>query len=239
MLNKEIVGPPEMAAANERHRRTQCGQRRRMVGKQPQMPACGLAIFPSLRLTLRVGAPKHESERLLTFHQLIEDGIRQALPADACMARGLTLLNGQAGVQKQHSLACPVLKETFRPRGAPVFPRKLLVDVSQTRGKLDARKNIERQPVGLSRPMVGILTEDHHAHGFRRGERQCAQGVRRVDSGASGNALPQELIQLQAGRAAQKAIQHRTPSRSHLLYIGRPSTQRCAIALPSFRKKRE
>ena len=93
-----------MAATDKRRWRAQRRQRRGVVAAEQQMPALGRnqATF-----ALRMGAPKHEHQRLTLLGNLGDEGVRQALPALAGMAGGLALLHRQSGVEQQHAALGP------------------------------------------------------------------------------------------------------------------------------------
>ena len=103
MLLKIIVRRREVSAADESAIRR---ERTRVRGFEHEMSAS----VDELPFALGVTAPKHEHEMFTAFVECHDGGIGQFFPAFALITAGTMCLNGQRGIQQQHTLLHPTRK---------------------------------------------------------------------------------------------------------------------------------
>ena len=134
-------------------------------------------------LALRVCAPEDENYVLATLGERAHDGIREDLPALVLVASGAMRGYGESGVQEQHALVGPLQQVRH--------VSKLLRDVEERRRRLDVRRDIKRQSLGLPGLVIGVLSENDDLDLVERG---AVEGVeylagRRIDYAVSVGVL--------------------------------------------------
>src|SRR4051812_1497406 len=89
---------------------------------------------------------------------------------------------------------------------------QLGVDVDERRRYGDAVLHREAQAVRLARPVVRVLTEEHHASGLERRQVQRSEDLiwRRVD-GVTLTLRGDELLELAPVRLVELGAEHRIP----------------------------
>ena len=166
-------------------------------------------------------APEDKHHRAVDLIQYPDRRIRERLPADAVMAVCLMCPHGQHGVQHQHALIRPLFKiPVIRNRAAEVV-MQLLIDVHE--GWRDGHLRLHRkaEPMGLSRLVVRILSEDHHLHLFQRSEGKSIENIlcRRIDR-LRFIFLIDGMIQLFIVRLAEFRLQRLQPViRNHHFFL--------------------
>ena len=105
-----------MPTADEGLGWAKCGQWRRVIGGEHQMPAIRVVLCDQLALGLRMRAPEHEDHGAAFLGAGCNQTIRQLLPAALGMRGRLAVLNRQAGIEQQHALACPASQRAMRGR---------------------------------------------------------------------------------------------------------------------------
>ncbi len=78
------------------------------------------------------------------------------------MGIGLARHNGQTGIQQQNPLLCPRNQASVVWNIASEIRFQFLVDVYKGRRNPDFLLHGKRQPMSLSRPMIGILPQYYH-----------------------------------------------------------------------------
>ena len=173
------------------------GRQRRGMGRlQDQVP--GGVDEPGLGPGM--AAPEHENHRARILghdppgHHM-DDGVGQGLPAQPGVGPGPAQLRGQHGIEQQHALARPAPEVSGGVAALcgilPKVPGDLLEDIAQRGRRGHPVGHGKGQPVGLSRAVVRVLSQDDHAHGLGRGQLQGvkdltarrAQGVARRPGG--------------------------------------------------------
>ena len=156
-----FVGSAEMSVTEE----AMVGrQRRGMYRREYQMT---VAVDESTFL-LRVGAPEDEHQVFTLFGQGADGCIGKFFPALALVRTRLVGSHCQGGVQQQYSLFGPAGQVACGGDGQPQVALNLLEDVLQRRREGDAVVHREAEAMGLSRSMIGILSQDDHFHPVER-----------------------------------------------------------------------
>ena len=106
--------------------------------------------------------------------QSLNGGIGELLPAQRSVAVGLVGTYRQRSVQQQHALLCPARQVARGRNRCAEVGLYLLEDVLQRRREHHPVLHREAQPVGLSRLVVRVLSDDHH---FRLVEWAEVEGV--------------------------------------------------------------
>ena len=127
----------------------------------------------------RCRAPEHEHEALSARIEARYHRIREALPALVSVAVGLVSTDRENRVQQQHPLRGPVAEISVGWDRYSQVLVKLLKDVSERRRRGRGGLDREAQTMSLTRPVVGVLPQDHDSHrrkggGIKRIEDLCA-----------------------------------------------------------------
>ena len=142
--------------------------------------------------------PCQEHDRLLQREALLNQVMRQYLPAQLAVGVGGVLRHGERRVEQQNALLSPPGKVAGLRRLASQVGGHLLIYVAQARRELLALRHGEREPHGLTGLMIGVLPEDDGAHvaGRRVGKRVENVVLSRVDGlrAAHGRDFAHETI---------------------------------------------
>ena len=114
------------------------------------------------------------------------------------MGASLALGHRQHRVEQQYALICPALQRAMGRYRLAQIALDFLEDILQRGGRPHTRRHRETQAMGLPRPVVGVLADDHHLDPAQRRavQRVEDQRPRRIDLLASGLLGQQELTQL-------------------------------------------
>ena len=123
-----------------------------------------LLLIDHISLRAGIASPEHIHQMLTMGGQGLNSGIGKLLPSQRRVTVSLMRPDRQRGIQKQHPLFSPARQIAGSGDGCPKVGLYLLEDVLQGRGKLDAVLHREAQPVGLTRFVIRILSDDHHLH---------------------------------------------------------------------------
>src|SRR5207247_1483728 len=102
LRGEEITGQVELAATDERRRRTRCRQRRRVVALQDQMAAAVTCRLDGCRLGLRMCPPQQEYLRPRMPCSGFEQRVSECLPTSLGVARRCAFFDGQHRVEEQN-----------------------------------------------------------------------------------------------------------------------------------------
>ena len=174
---KIVVGLGEMMVAEETSIGRQGGGMRRGQDKMPS--TVDFRPFP-----YGVGAPKQEDEIVAVAGESVNGGIRECLPSDSGIGFWGMFAHGQRGIEQKHALTGPAGKVAVSGERGSRIVGDLLEYVDERRGHLDARSHGEAKAVGLTRPVIGILTDYDHLgvverRGIEGGENLGARGIDR------------------------------------------------------------
>ena len=127
--------------------------------------------------------PCQEHDRLPQCEALLDQVMRQYLPAQLAVGVGGVLRHGECRVEQQNALLSPPGKVAGFRRLASQVGSHLLIYVAQARRELLALRYGKREPHGLTGLMIGVLPEDDGAHvaGRRVGKRVENVVLSRVD----------------------------------------------------------
>ena len=145
-----------------------------------------------------VGAPEQKHHGLLPSRQQLNDPVGENLRANAPGGGSLSGPHRENGVQQQDAMLCPVCEAAVgRGRDPQIIP-DFLVDVLKGGGNGDALLDRKGQSMGLSRSMIGVLSQNDHPGILKGG---IPQGVENIIHGGVDGAgkvfLLQDLPQLQ------------------------------------------
>ena len=94
------------------------------------------------------------------------------------MAVGLARLHSQHRVEEEDALPGPVDEAAVLSGRQTQIGLPLPVDVCQRGRQLDAGGHRKGQAVGLPRPVIGVLAQNHHLHLVRGRQREGGKQVR-------------------------------------------------------------
>lgn len=104
----------------------------------------------------------------------------RVFPAHVLVFAGLPGLRGQSRIEQQHPLLGPIRKVRWTVQGKAQVLTSFLEHVSQRRRPRQQRiLNAECQPVGLTRAMVRVLTENHDLNLLRCRQVQRPPDIRK------------------------------------------------------------
>lgn len=205
------VGLREMPASEE----TSVGGQRRGVGR------CEYEVLAGIDkgfLGDGVAAPEEEDDAAAALREFVDGCVGEGLPSVVLVTAGLVGTDGECGVEEQDALVGPAGEGA----GGEGYLRAevavdLFDDVDQRGWNGDALRHREAESHGLSRLVIGILTEDD---GFDLVERRAVEGVEYLVAGRiTGVLLPlgnEEVLELgEVGRLKLRP-QHFMPTGVYL-----------------------
>ena len=113
------------------------------------------------------GVPPPQQKGHRSVHEGAQNGFGQGLPSKGRMAARGAGCHRQYVVEQQHALFCPAFEVSGARRRPPHICGDLSVDVTQRRWQGPAIRDGKRKPLRLAHPVVGVLTQDDHAHVLR------------------------------------------------------------------------
>src|ERR1700735_5366923 len=127
------------------------------------------AAVDQLPLALRVGTPQQEHQALALAVESVDRRIGEPLPPFALVRTGASVLDREHAVEQQHAAIRPWREATMVwPRDAQVA-LDLLEDVFQRWRHAHGGAHRETQPMRLTRAVIRVLAQNHHANGVERG----------------------------------------------------------------------
>ena len=180
------------------------GRQRRGVNTCQYQMACPV---DDRALVLRLAAPQDKDKILALAVQRGNHRVGKGLPSLALMRSGAPVLDGETGIEKQHALACPAFKIAMSGMRNAQITLKLAINVLKGWWRGDAARHGKTEPMRLSRPVIGVLAEDHHLHIIERRQLKGAEhpASRRVDAFAGGFLGAQEGTQRHHMRCCELA----------------------------------
>ena len=122
-------------------------------------------------LLLGMGSPQQEDHPLAVGVDPLYDPVGEGFPAQMGMGVGHARLHRQHRIEQQHPLGGPGLQEAVtgcdKTRQIPLH---LLVDVDQGGRRAHPGQHGEAEAVGLIRPVIGVLSQDHHLDTVQLGQ---------------------------------------------------------------------
>ena len=163
-----------------------------------------------------MGAPQQKHNRLVFLGDGSHDGVGEVFPSAFGMAGGLAVFNGQAGIEQQDALCCPMNKGSIAGgswrAGVEVgVPRNFLEYVAQGRWWAFSRWDRKRKSLRLTFAVVRVLSQNHDLDLRQGSELQGQKRLGRVNDGAACQPGLKELAQFGTLRAFQKCVNNRTP----------------------------
>lgn len=176
MLSEILVGEREMMIAEK----ASVGREGRWMYRLEHEMAMAV---DNGAFSLRITTPQQEDEMFSLLAERAYDGIGELFPSSALMGSGLVLAHGEGGIEQEHALGSPSSQTSARGHGYAEILLYLLEDIDQRRRKGNAVCHGEAQAFGLSRLMIGVLSDDHHLHLVERAEVEGVEDKtgRRID----------------------------------------------------------
>lgn len=180
-----------------------------MVGAQDQ---CVVVRRDQGLLLLGMVSPQHEHLGLGGVCNVLNQRIGDGFPTPAGMRSGFPGFYGQDGIQQQYALFCPAF-QVVGLHGELIgkLARDLGEDIAQAGRARAMVWNAERQPLCLAGAVVGILSQNNDANGFRGQVGQRPEGVSRENNGPFIQSLCQKYVELLKGRVYVAALQGGLP----------------------------
>ena len=126
--------------------------------------------------SLRLAAPQQEPRRPGLLKQTNHNLRSKRLPTQVGVAVLASGLDGQAGVEQEHTLFGPGIQPTARwALPARLVSFQNIKNSAQRRPCAGGRR--KSQAVGVTRAGVRVLTKDHHTHVLRRHQAKCTKWV--------------------------------------------------------------
>ena len=115
-------------------------------------------------LAFGIGAPQQKHHGLLPLVEQADHLVGEQFPAFPLVGIGRAGPHGEYGVEQQHPLLCPIHQAAVgRGQNAQIIPQ-LLVDVHQRRRDRLPLLHRKAEPLGLSRPVIGVLPQYDHLY---------------------------------------------------------------------------
>merc|ERR1719199_1651640 len=124
-----------------------------------------LGVVDLCALLLCRRAPKKKNHPRPGTIDCSEDGIGKRFPTEIFVLHWLALLDGQQGVQHEHTLARPPAQIAMT-----AFDPGLLVHILQGRRNGGRSRNRKAKSHGLIGPVVWVLPDDYHANRIKVAE---------------------------------------------------------------------
>ena len=174
-----------------------------MVGGEHQVPARwvdsgGAGGNDERLLRLRMGTPQQKDGRDVSLCDGPHNVVGERLPSTPCMAGGFAFFNGEAGIEKKNALSGPV--EEGAVAGClvwgvtqPWIACNFLENIFQGGRGAYALWHRKRQPLRLTGPVVGVLSQYHDFDLGQGCELQGQKGLRWINGCAVGQPSTHEL----------------------------------------------
>ena len=160
-----------------------------------------------------VVAPEDENEVLASLRESADSGVGELFPAMARVRGGLSGAHRQRGVEQQHPFPRPLLEVARTRHGHAEVVVQFLEDVLQARRERHAVGHRERETMGLSRSVVGVLSQDDDLHPVERRE---VEGIENQWTGWINGILSlltdEERLQVGKIRRLELRSQHLVPA---------------------------
>ena len=218
MTLEKGIGLAERFGAKETAMRR---QRAGMRALDDQMMIASAKPAYTTGLLLRMAAPQDERRRQALPHHRRDAGIGNRIPSAPRMAARLARFDRQRVVEQQHALHGPARQVATNGSSDAQIGFDLLIDIAQARRQSHTFAHRERQAMRLSRPVIGVLPENHDPHLIKWCHRQRRQALstRRVNRLARVLLRAQPPAQLASFRCLQRRFQRALPGfRDHFAH---------------------